>query len=149
MPNYIQHGYALPLEARGHIVFDIEQDDNGLFLRLIEHVSEESDTPGSVGQRNHIYLYNLFGSIANAVDEKGYFERDDLWPAINETAERGGETDLNVSGFVTAVLIDIGFAEAVPDEGGGGYHRGRYRFRQCLRKSPPRTQTASPTRQRQ
>ena len=148
MPIYIiQHGYALPLEAQGHIVFDIGINDDRLFLRLIEHVSEASNRPGSVGQGNLIYLDSLLRCITNAVDGEDYFTPNNLWPAINETANGGQETNTNVSGFVTAVLFDIGFVEALPrDE--GGYHRGRFRFRQCLRKLPPFTGTASPTRQR-
>ena len=147
MPIYIHHGHALPLEAQGYIVFDIGNVGDGLFLRLIEHVSVESNDPGSVGQGNHIYLDSLLRDITNAVEREGYFEGGDLQPAIDETARGGQETDLNVPGFVTAVLFDIGFVEALPRDG-GGYHRSRFRFRQAERKSPPFTGTASPRRQR-
>ena len=143
MPDYIRDALAPPLEGQEYVRFVIGADAEGLFLRITERVSEGSVTPGTTGPRDHtIHLHTLLDRIATVMHDRQddhpdgpYFKNDD-WEGISN----------NVRGFVTAVLINIGFVEAVPKDG-GGHHRGKYRFRQCLRKSPPFAGMAPATRQ--
>ena len=142
MPNYI-NGEAPPLEGQGYLRFVIGGDAQGLFLRDIERVSKESRVPGTTGSHDSIiYLHELLNRIADTLHNRrsesggGYFKREDL------EIVRG--VDSNVSGFVTAILINIGFVEAVnPDL---PVSDGKYRFRQGKRKCPPWAGMAPATR---
>ena len=151
MRDYIHDGKAPPLEGQGDILYAIGGNAQGLFLRLTGRESEESNRPGTLGRGNPICLHELLSHIADALhnrrSESGgcYFKREDLkTPDILGSVE--GDASTNVPGFVIAVLIDIGFVEAVNPN--LAVSDGKYRFRQKERKLPPRTRTASPTRER-
>ena len=143
MPDYICDALAPPLEGQEYVRFVIGGDEQGLFLRIIERVLEESETPGTTGPRERIYrLHELLSRIDTVMhdrrnDPEGPHFRNSDWVDMSNNVQR----------FVTAVLIDIGCVEALPKDG-GGHHRGKFRFRRCLRKSPPLARTAPATRQR-
>ena len=112
------------LEDRPIISFEIHREDERLFFRNIR------SNRGGVGQNrdSRIALDDLLRCILAAQqgtrteEEEGYFQSRNLNEVIRGQFNNDQGGNRNPRGFVTAVLMAIGFAEDI-----GNY---RYRFRQ-------------------
>ena len=129
MPNYIE-GQAISLRRNGLISYVIKGHGGRLFLRITGFTGS-----GDWSQPDPIYFDDLHGCINTALqrrrendpDEEPYFTREELGPGIEEN---GRNRSAPLSGFVAAILMDIGFAECTnPTNEDGSPRRSDYRFR--------------------